>query len=153
MPLLSGTAVFRLIPQKAPMVMVDTLWLNDEKKTIAGLAIASGNIFVEDGFFSEAGIIEHIAQTAALRTGYSLSLIQEDTNSMASPAIGYIGAIKKLEIVELPPVGSVLKTTIEQMQVIFDVTLIQAKVELQGTTIAQCEMKIFLKKEENLPHD
>jgi 3-hydroxyacyl-[acyl-carrier-protein] dehydratase len=145
-PILTGEEVFSLIPQKQPIVMVDKLWYNDETTTVSGLEIKENNVFCEDGFLKEPGIIENIAQTAALRVGYLVKLMEQNGEKV-NPPIGYIGAIKRLVIYKLPKVGSELKTEVVIQQVIFDVTLITGKTTVNGETIAECEMKIFLKKD------
>lgn len=124
--------------------MVDTLWSNNDEQTISGFTIQPENIFCENGFFTEPGIIENIAQTAALRAGYMASSL---AGTSTTPAIGYIGAIKNLIIHQLPAAGDALKTEILIKQVIFDVTLIDAKTFCNKELIATCEMKIFLKKD------
>ena len=145
-PLLEGASVSALIPQKPPIEMVDKLWFNDDTTTISGLTISEDNLFCKDGIFTEPGIIENIAQTAALRVGYVVSLMEQNGEKV-NPPIGYIGAIKRLVIHQLPPVGSELRTEVTIQQVIFEVTLIAGKTTLNGETIAECEMKIFLKKD------
>ena len=52
------------------MEMVDTLIYHDEEKTTTGFLIQKDNIFVEDGVLTEEGIIENMAQSSALRTGW-----------------------------------------------------------------------------------
>jgi 3-hydroxymyristoyl/3-hydroxydecanoyl-(acyl carrier protein) dehydratase len=145
-PIISGAAVSALIPQKPPIEMVDKLWFNDETTTISGLTIKDDNIFCHNGFFHEPGIIENIAQTAALRVGYMVSLL-EKSGEKINPPVGYIGAIKKLNIIQLPKSGSELKTEVVIQNVIFDVTLISGKTTVDGELVAECEMKIFLKKD------
>lgn len=145
-PILAGEEVFSLIPQKPPIVMVDKLWYNDDTTTVSGVTIKENNIFCEDGFLKEPGIVENIAQTAALRVGYLVKQMEQNGEKI-NPPIGYIGAIKRLVIHQLPKVGSELKTEVIIQQVIFDVTLITGKATMNGETIAECEMKIFLKKD------
>lgn len=145
-PLLQHRAVSALIPQKPPMEMVDTLWFSDDSKTISGFTIHPENIFCENGLFTEPGIIENIAQTAALRAGYSSSRDSSVTLS-GPPPIGYIAAVKNLIIHRLPASGNVLKTEIIVKQIVFDITLIEAKSFCNDERIAECEMKIFLKKD------
>ena len=79
----------KLIPQKAPFVMVDTLFHFEEKKVVAGLTVSEENIFTQNNKFTAPGLIEHMAQTVALYTGYQFFLKKEDAPT------GYIGAIKK----------------------------------------------------------
>lgn len=145
-PILSGDAVSALIPQKPPIEMVDKLWFNDDTRTVSGFSIKTDNIFCENGEFREPGIIENIAQTAALRVGYMVSQ-QNSEGERKAPPVGYIGAIKKLLIHALPKTGDELVTEVCVQQIIFDVTLITGKTMVNDTLIAECEMKIFLKKD------
>lgn len=144
-PLIAGAEVSALIPQKQPIEMVDKLWFNDSRTTVSGFTIAPDNIFCKDGLFCEPGIVENIAQTAAIRAGYMASLMVKEGEKMNVP-VGYIGAIKKLVIHQLPKAGSELKTEITVQQMVFDVTLISGRSTTDGKLVAECEMKIFLKK-------
>lgn len=145
-PIIEGAAVSALIPQKPPIEMVDKLWFNDETTTISGFTIKVDNIFCENGEFREPGIVENIAQTAALRVGYMVSLLEKNGEKV-NPPVGYIGAIKRLNIHQLPKVGAELKTEVIIQQIIFDVTLITGRSTVNGEPVADCEMKIFLKKD------
>lgn len=145
-PIIEGAAVSALIPQKPPIEMVDKLWFNDETTTISGFTIKADNIFCENGEFREPGIVENIAQTAALRVGYMVSLLEKNGEKV-NPPVGYIGAIKRLNIHQLPKVGAELKTEVVIQQIIFDVTLITGRSTVNGEPVADCEMKIFLKKD------
>jgi predicted hotdog family 3-hydroxylacyl-ACP dehydratase len=138
--IIEGDEILQLIPQRPPMVMVDKLLLYEKKRNISGLCIKENNIFVENGVFQESGLTENIAQTAALHTGYTC--MQE---KKAVP-IGFIGAIKNLVIYSLPKIGSEIQTEIIIENEIFDFTLITGKITCNSETIAECEMKIFIKK-------
>lgn len=142
-PLLEGKAISLLIPQKPPIEMVDKLWFNDDTTTISGFTFRDENIFCENGYLKEPGLIENIAQTAALRVGYMVSQ-QTGDGEKSAPPIGYIGAIKNLHIVKLPKSGSDLLTTITIENVVFDVTIIKGVISQHDEVIAECEMKIFL---------
>ena len=146
-PLLTHEAVTAIIPQQPPILMVDKLWFNDATTTISGFTIKDDNIFCKEGLLREPGIIENIAQTAALRAGYAFSLVAK-TGKKTNPPIGYIAAIKKLIIYQLPKIDIDLKTEITIQQIIFDITLLTATVMANDNLIATCEMKIFLKTDE-----
>jgi 3-hydroxyacyl-[acyl-carrier-protein] dehydratase len=145
-PLLKGKEVSALIPQKPPIELVDTLWYNDDKKTISGFTIPADHLFCEDGLFREPGLIENIAQTAALRVGYMVSLMVSEGQEVKPPT-GFIGAIKKLSIYTLPLPGTEIMTEVTIENVVFDVTIIKGIIKQNGDTLAECEMKIFLKKD------
>ena len=96
------------------------------------------NIFTQNKKFTAPGLIEHMAQTVALYTGYQFFLKKEDAPT------GYIGAIKKAEIFELPYLGKELKTTVNILHDIMGVTLVTAETECDGKIIAASEMKTVL---------
>jgi 3-hydroxyacyl-[acyl-carrier-protein] dehydratase len=144
-PLLEGAEVSALIPQKPPMEMVDKLFVSNDKTVISGFTILDNNVFVKDGVFTEPGLVENIAQTAAIGAGYNAFLLSK-SGTKTNPPVGYIGAIKKLIIHKLPPVGSELVTEVNVQQIVFDVTLIGGKTTVNGEVVAECEMKIFIKK-------
>ena len=131
--------ILSIIPQGQPFVMIDELVTCDAIKSCTTLLIAAENVLVCNGQLSEAGLIENIAQTAAAGAGYMAK------SNGAQIAIGYIGAIKNLEIMALPNVGDVIKTEVAITNNIFDVTIVSGKVECKGLILAKCEMKIFSK--------
>lgn len=91
--------IIDLIPQREPIVMVDKFVGITNGISETQLTIKNDNIFVENDCFTEFGLIEHIAQSAAARVGY----ICRNENKPIS--IGYIGAISNMEIVFLPKIN------------------------------------------------
>ena len=126
-----------LIPQKRPFVMVGKLLLVDEILTRSSFVIEPGNVLVKNGFFQEAGLMENIAQTAALRAGY----LAHTENKLVKN--GYIGSVKNFEVYGLPQINDELVTEINIEDKIFNVTVLTGKVWLNETLIASCEMKVF----------
>lgn len=137
-----GEKVFQLIPQRAPIVMIDGFKGFRDDVSLTSLNISEDNIFVHNGCFIESGVIEHVAQSAAARVGYLAHQNKKET------PLGFIGSVDKFEFVELPTVGDVLNTEISIVQEIFDITLIHAKVFNRDKMIASGNMKIFLQKNE-----
>lgn len=125
------------IPQRPPIVMINGIKAVDGPLTRTGFYIAPDNIFVEDGKLQAPGLMENIAQTAAARIGY----IARQQN--APVPLGFIGAVKDLEIFELPAAGETIETTTEIGGEVFNATMVIGKVILNGKIMAQCEMKIF----------
>jgi predicted hotdog family 3-hydroxylacyl-ACP dehydratase len=136
------TEILKLIPQQTPMVMVDKLVSCCDGKTVSDFMVDEENIFCENGVFTEPGLIENIAQTAAAGVGYQIfSAHAKD----AKIPIGYIGAIKNLKIHFLPPVGQEIQTEVQVEHQVMNATIITGKI-LSGNKLAvECEMKIFLK--------
>lgn len=133
--------IYQLIPQRPPIVMVDAFFGIEENQSYSGLTVTEDNMFCQTGRLQEPGIIEHIAQSAAARIGYIYLQQNEPV------PLGFIGSVDKLRIEHLPEVGSKLYTEITVVQELFDITLIAAKVKSGETLVAECKMKIFLKKE------
>lgn len=132
-------AVEKMIPQAAPMVMIDRLLSNTEDTTESGLEITTDNVFCKDGFFTAPGLTENIAQTAAARGGYSAMIENRPVN------IGFIGAVKKLKIHQLPRVGQRIETRIEVKNRVMNFSLVTGQVFCEGQLIAECDMRIFEK--------
>jgi predicted hotdog family 3-hydroxylacyl-ACP dehydratase len=129
--------IISLIPQKPPFVMVSSLLSVDEKSARSSFTVASDNVFVKNNIFQEAGLMENIAQTAALRAGY---MAQAENKPVSA---GYIGAVRDLEIFSLPKVGDELETEIDIEDQVFNMTTILGKVWLKDQIIASCELKVF----------
>lgn len=127
-----------LIPQKKPFVMVDSLLAFTKETITAGLTVKRDNIFSQSGNFTAPGIIEHMAQTVALHTGYDFFLKQQPAPT------GYIGAIKKIQIVTLPKVDDTLTTTVNIIQEFMGITLVTVSTSCNGMVIATGEMKTAL---------
>lgn len=127
-----------LIPQREPFVMIDNLLHDDEVRTNTDFTIRAENIFVSGNELSAAALVENIAQTAAAGAGYKA--ISEDSPVL----VGFIGAIKNLEIGDLPKIGDVLETETKLVNTVFNVSIVEGVVTCNGRKIASCEMKIFL---------
>ncbi|MCQ2146993.1 MAG: pseudouridylate synthase, partial [Bacteroidales bacterium] len=59
-----------ILPQRPPFVMIDALNAYEESRVDTSFVVREDNILVKDGFLSEAGVMENIAQTCAARIGY-----------------------------------------------------------------------------------
>lgn len=139
--LIEGEQILDLIPQRPPIVMVDKLISAEDGKTVTGLTIQPDNIFVLDGVFREPGIIENIAQSAAVGVGWLCRSKEEEVPT------GFIGAIKNLVIHFMPEAFSEITTEITVEYQVMEATLIRGCVFFQGKLCAECEMKIFLVKD------
>lgn len=138
LPILDKSFVENLIPQKYPFVMVDKLIDFKENEIVVGLTVPENNIFVKDAVFQESGLIEHMAQSVALYTGYQFYLKQQ-------PApVGYIGSIKSIEINQLPKLNEEIETTVTVLHEFMGVTLVDISSKLNGVEIAKGQMKTVL---------
>lgn len=138
LPIVDKHFVENLIPQKFPFVMVDKLINYRENEIVVGLLVPESNIFVNEAVFQESGLIEHMAQSVALYTGYQFYLKQQ-------PApVGYIGSIKSIEINQLPKLNEEIETTVTVLQEFMGVTLVDISSRLNGVVIAKGQMKTVL---------
>jgi predicted hotdog family 3-hydroxylacyl-ACP dehydratase len=139
---ITGEAVFDMIPQKPPITMIDKIISVSETKSITGLTVCQNNIFCKNGYLQAPGLSENIAQTAAAQVGYLAHLAGE------TPPVGFIGAIKNLEIINLPAVGEELITQINIEHNIMHFTLINGISKVGDRVMAKCQMKIFIADKE-----
>lgn len=135
--------IHKLLPQQEPFVMTGTLIHFEMNKLVTEFVIPEDNLFVNDGKFSAAGLIENMAQTCAARIGYINKYIL-----LRGIQIGYIGAIRNLEIMELPSVGDLITTEVNIQEEVFGMLLADANVKCGDKVIASTEMKIAVRDEE-----
>ena len=134
--------IHELLPQQEPFVMVSRLVPFDDVRTICDMDINADNIFVEDGHLNASGMIESIAQTCAARIGYVNKYILQK-----AVQIGFIGAIRNLEITDLPEVGQQITTIVDVIEEVFGMTLASAVIKQSNRTLATTEMKIAVKEQ------
>ena len=139
--------IHSLLPQQEPFVMVGSLVHIDEKCFATETLVKAGNIFVDDDRFSASGLIENIAQTCAARIGFVNKYILKEAILKKGIQLGFIGAVRNLEILALPRTGQTIRTTVEVVEEVFGMTLAHATVTCDGETLVTTEMKIALKEE------
>lgn len=138
----SQETILKLIPQQPPFVLVDKILEHEETAIVSGFQIPENHVLVDsDGFLTEAGIIEHFAQTIALYQGYDYF-----KRNLPAP-VGYIGSIKNFEIYALPRSGDELRTSVYILQRLFGVTAVRGEVKLRDEIIAVGEMRTVIAKE------
>lgn len=130
--------VIPFIPQRPPFVMIDKVERADEEASVTSFSIREGHLFVVDGVFTEPGLIENMAQTAAAGTGY-----KAQQQGKAAP-VGFIGALKGLQVLALPAIGETITTTITFVHQVMNAHIVQGKISIGEKEIARCELKIFL---------
>lgn len=138
--LISGVEILEYIPQRGTIVMVDKFYGVEDRVSVSGLTVSPENIFCEGGKFQDCGIVEHIAQSAALRVGYICK-----SQGLEIP-IGFIGSVNKFNLHILPNIGDDIVTEITVEQEVFNITLISAVSKVGERVVADCQMKIFLQE-------
>lgn len=126
------------IPQRPPVVMIGTIVSSLGEQITTELNITDDNIFVENGQFTESGMIENIAQTAASMVGVKA----HETNTEVP--VGFIGGINRVEVNGHASVGQTITTQVTTLQEVFNITMIQGQCFLGDECLLSCQMKIVL---------
>lgn len=135
--MLQQNNITSLIPQQQPFVMVDELLYADDNISRTSFTVKKDNVMVDGGFFTEAGLMENMAQTAAAGAGYAATQTGKPVEA------GYIAAVKNFEVLTLPAVNDVLLTEAVFKDQVFNVTMVTCTVKCNNNLVATCEMKIF----------
>jgi len=137
--LASRNDIANYIPQRPPFVMIDDLVEATANAATTQFEILPDNLLVQEGLFSEAGLVENIAQTLAAQAGY-----YAHTQSQPTP-IGFIANVKDLRVFGLPRVGSTLTTSVKIVNQVFDMTLCMGEAKQNDKLLCQCEIRVFVK--------
>lgn len=131
-------AITDFIPHRAPFVMIDNLVSATRERFDSDFTVAGDNVLVKEGFFQETGLIEHIAQTCAASFGYL------DKEEGGEPKVGFIGAVSKVLVTELPPVGATIRTVVTPLHQLGNIYLVKGESFLDGRILLGCELKIVV---------
>ena len=131
----------QLIPQRDPIVMVDALVEADgSERAVCRLLVTPGNYFVdENGLLAEAGLVEHIAQSASAFAGYLSRQAGAE-----EPPVGYIGEVKKFHCYRRPAVGEQLTTLITRGVEVGGVSIVSGEVRVGDELVADTQLKIYM---------
>ncbi|MDH5474140.1 MAG: hypothetical protein OEX22_00460 [Cyclobacteriaceae bacterium] len=139
--IIQGDDVLDYIPQRPPFVMVDAVYEKGENHVVTGLTIEENNVMVENGEFKDGGLIENIAQTAALFAGTKFKDAGKEI------PLGYIAGIKDVKIFQNPSTGSDIFTTTTLTNEMMNIQIVKGEVKNSKEEIlASCELRIFINK-------
>ena len=125
-----------LLPQQPPFRFVDSLLSYTEEDTVVHLTVGSGHMLMDGDTLSAAGLLEHMAQASAARSGYRQRFVLN-----LPVSIGYIGQVKKYRIERLPKQGEELTTTVHLVQDFFNVSMTDIEVRAGEELIASASLK------------
>lgn len=126
------------LPHKKPFIMIDTLCYLDDAVIIAEFTITEDNIFVQESYFHEPGIMEHMAQSAALRSTLKAQQKGEET------PLGYFAGIKKFNLYKCPKINATLKTTVRNIVVLDKATVVNVETVCNEHMVATAEMSFYM---------
>lgn len=135
--------IHTLLPQQEPFVMIGGIVQYDDENVKTETVIKPENIFVDNGSFSTAGMIENIAQTCAARIGYINKYILKK-----GVQIGVIGAVRKMKIIGHPKAGDTIVTHVQILEELMGMTLALATITCNGELLAKSQIKLAVKEDE-----
>jgi predicted hotdog family 3-hydroxylacyl-ACP dehydratase len=146
----SGVDIQNYLPHRAPMLMVDLILDIDANYVETVFFIQEDNVFVNNGTFIEAGLIENTAQTCSSIVGKKYFFSDDGTENENVNVIGFISAIKNLKIYELPKIGNSIITKAKLISKFIgdDYTLCTMSCEslLEDRRLLECEINLFIQQ-------
>ena len=131
-------AVDGIIPQKAPMRVVDQLLKIGERSGELSLTVTEGMPFVDDGIVDEVVYLEILAQAIAALHGFKAM----DRERFAKEE-GYLVGAQKLQILGRASVGDTLNIRVRKEARFGDFGVVLGTVSRSGTVLARGEIKIW----------
>jgi len=129
-----------IVLQQPPFRFVHRLDSFSKEESIITFTPGDGNLLMENGCLSAAGLIEHMAQANAARMGYYCVYILK-----APVDIGYIGQVKDFTLHRLPKAGERLTTTVTLKYEVFKVSLCDVVVRSGEEVLASATLKTAIK--------
>lgn len=128
--------ISKFLPHRKPMLMVTEVVEIEDDSVITSFKIDKDCIFLKvDGNLSETGLIENAAQTCSAVVGQSY-FEKDDLEGKGNSLVGYISAIKKVEIFDFPKVSDIMITKANLL----------SRFDTGGVTICSLEAETFVAK-------
>ena len=119
----------KYIPQRSPFVFIDAVEHVDAQTARTSFTVTDACPLVKDGILPLAGLMENAAQTCAARAGNT---------------IGYIGAVKQMEVTRFPRIGETLTTEAHVVQEVLNICLMDVTARVGDELIATTTLKIAI---------
>jgi predicted hotdog family 3-hydroxylacyl-ACP dehydratase len=134
--------ILRLIPQRKPFVMIDTLRVLSDTSAESTLLVRPSNYFLlPDDTLSETALVEHVAQTCSALMGYRQgALLSED----AEAPVGLIGEVKHFESHRRVRRGEKVRTQVAFGFSFGNVTVATGECRVGDELVASGQLKIFM---------
>ena len=113
-PILTGDQILPYIPQRPPMVFVDTFYGLIDNALYSSLLVTPDMVFVEDGKLLDIGLIEFLTQSGYVWFSYREKVILQKSDLEITK--GYLCKIKNVHVSDTPSIGTRIYS---RMDVIF----------------------------------
>lgn len=131
------------------MLMVDGMYNVLAESVETSFEIKSDCIFVSDGKLTETGLIENAAQTCSAIVGKSF-FDEDDTEGVSNELIGFISAIKSVQIYELPSLNQTIITKANLVSRFdsdsYSICAIKCVIKSGAVLLAESEMNLLIKE-------
>ena len=148
MSLKPNADVRKYLPHRKPMLMVDKHLKLTDTLVETSFLIAESNIFLENSTFTESGLIENIAQTCSIIVGSSY--FSEEDGENDSDVIGFISAIKNINIHKLPKTNDTLLSNGKLISRFdgddFTICTMIGETYCNGELLLDCQLNLFIKR-------
>jgi predicted hotdog family 3-hydroxylacyl-ACP dehydratase len=124
------------IPQRPPFIMIDNLIEAADDLFKTDFRILPDNIFIENGMLREFAMIENVAQSCA--AGLAVTKKYADKGKPE----GYLGAVSKLKLYELPGTNDRIFTVVKVMAQLKNMFLLKGENYLNDKKLMECELKL-----------
>lgn len=121
------------IPQRPPFVLIDTVEHVSADMARTQYTISADCPLVSNGVLPLSGLMENAAQTCAVRSGQT-----------SGNKIGYIGAVRQMQVNRLPQVGDTLTTEARLIQEVLNISLIECITRIGDEQVATATLKLAL---------
>ncbi len=119
--------ILSFIPQRPPFVFIDTVEDVNHSLARTRFTVPADCPLVAENILPLSGLMENAAQTCATRAGNT---------------IGYIGAVKQMEVKRFPHVGETLTTEAVIVQEVMNISLMECTTRIGDELIATTTLKI-----------
>lgn len=113
-PILTGEQILPYLPQRPPMVFVDSFFGMFDNVQYSSLLITPEMVFVEDGRLLDIGLIEFLTQSGYVWFSYREKVILQKSDLEITK--GYLCKIKNVHVSDTPRTGTRIYS---KMEVIF----------------------------------
>lgn len=139
------------LPHRTPMLMVDIITSINTDSVATRFQIKQDNIFVENEVLCEAGLMENAAQTCSAIVGQTFFFDENHQERKNVNVLGFISAMKKVEILGLPMVEDTLFTEGKLISRMdgddFSICLIEVTSHTATQVVLKAEVNLFLQKQ------
>ena len=138
-------AIQQFLPHRQPMLFVDTIILIETNYVEAIYTIKSGQLFLQNDYFSEIGLIENMAQVCSSIIGQKYFI---DDDLQKGDLIGYISTIKTCTIYNLPKINQTILTKAKLLEVFdyedYAISTMETQVFIDDKVYATATLNLLL---------